>query len=320
MEGQAKELQTMAQSIENLQKQQEVIMQILVGLQRQVQGVKPSGYTEAAENNGNTAFGDVVPYQMRTPLMSAKRVSEAQLFEGENAQRAAQIIEMSAVHREAYHEAKKIALYMHELKSTHFVLEKERVMLQGEYERDRIEIPKLSSRAESMEEHLENIDVLRGRVLELRAQREGLHFWEFWRKRELDRQIEQAEADVRVAEHSFNSKFHVSPVGASLELKRIKKELGLKESGLAEKKARMVEIVRDLEVLEVEYHAQKLRNESRPDRELISKLLRQLEVAPLSVRDGLRQVRVGRSLEAIGEGTKKVIEKLHQNENSADNV
>jgi hypothetical protein len=176
------------------------------------------------------------------------------------------------------------------------MLERSRSLLRLQYEKDFENIPQLDARAEIMEDKIENIEKMRDNVAELKVQRESLHFWERKRKRELDKEIERAESDIHVAEHYFNSKYHIPLHEAPYEIKRLRNEARFKATELERKNAKIAEIGKELDAIDLEYRAQWQLVEKRADIGLIENLLAQMRVPQKSARDNLRQVQIGRNL------------------------
>jgi hypothetical protein len=190
-----------------------------------------------------------------------------------------------------------MAQHLHELKNNYVILARSLSLLKLKSERDLEKIPELDDRAEVMEEKIKNIKTLQGRVAELQLQRQNLHFWESKRKKELDKELERVEANSRVAEHYFNSKYHVPLDDALFEVRRIRKEIRFKESDKEKKAAQMKEIIKELDAIELEYSAQRQLAERHLDIELIDRLLEQMRAPLVSTRDNLRVVQIERDLD-----------------------
>jgi hypothetical protein len=138
---------------------------------------------------------------------------------------------------------------------------------------------------------------MRDNVSELKGQRESLHFWERKRKRELDKEIERAESDIHVAEHYFNSKYHIPLHEAPYEIKRLRKDARFKATELERKNAKIAEIAKELDAIDLEYRAQWQLVENRADIGLIENLLTQMRVQPISTLDNLQQIQTERNLD-----------------------
>jgi len=279
-----------------MMRQNETMTQIMRELQLQIE--KTLAYLEAADGNTNTT-DEAIPNLTRTTLTSAKRVIE--LYPSQ-AEKSPQIIAVTGTPREIYRTVKEIAQYMFELNNSYILLERSRALLQLQAEQDREKIPELEARAEFMGERIKNIEDMQTKVAELEAERQKLHFWEVRRRKVLDREIERLEGDIRVAQHAFNSKFHVSLGEASFELCRIQKEVQFKRSELDRKIVRAAEIRKDLDAIEVEYRSQKQIADGHPDKALIYSLLAQMRETPASTRKSLRQIQIERHLDAIADG------------------
>jgi len=206
-------------------------------------------------------------------------------------------MEKSQFPQESYREAEKIARHLHDLKNNYIMLERSRSLLRLQYDKDLEDIPRLDARAELMEEKIENIKAMQGDVAELKIERQNLPFWAYKRKKELDKEIERAESDIHIAEHYFNSKYHIPLHEAPYEIKRIRKEARFKEAELERKNAKMAEIAKELEAINTEYRAQWQFAENRADIGLIENLLSQMSTPQKSARDNLRQVQIERNFD-----------------------
>ena len=271
------------------QQQQEIALQILELLQPQQQDEGNFGLVESAINS---TTAETVPNEVRTTRTTSSRVSELP-----KAEKTPQTMEKSQSVQEAYREAEKIARHLYDLKNNFIMLERSRSLLRLQYDKDLENIPQLDARAEMMEDKIENIEKMRANVAELKIQREGLHFWERKRKRELDKEIERAESDVHIAEHYFNSKYHIPLREAPFEIKRLRKEARFKQEELERKTAKIAEIGKELDAIDLEYRAQWQLAENRVDIGLIENLLAQMKVQQKSARDNLKQVQAERNFD-----------------------
>ena len=270
--------------------EKQALTQILKGLQQQIEETLER--IEAA-GNANTA-DDVVPKQMRTTLTSAKRVIELQPFINE---KAAQTTEKIGMPRVDFHKAKRIAHHLYESNDSCVMRERSLFLSNLKSEQDLKKIPELEARAKFMEKELKNIEDWRSEAENLRAERKGLYFWQWRRKKEIDRELELIEAKINVAQHSFNSKFHISLEEAPFEIERIREEIDLKRSELDKRYAREIEIKKELDAIESEYRVQKQIADNHPDRALIYDLLEQMRETPASARQSLHKMQLERRLD-----------------------
>jgi len=197
-------------------KKKETMTQILTDLQQQIEKILE--LIETIENNANTA-DDVVPNQMRTTLTTAKRVIELQPFIDE---RAAHTMEKNGISRVDFHKAKRIAQHLYESNDSCVMRERSLFLSNLKSEEDLKKIPELETRAKFMEKILKNAEKWRGKTENLLTERKSLHFWQWRRKKEIDRELELIEEKISVAQHSFNSKFHISLDDAPFEIERIR--------------------------------------------------------------------------------------------------
>ena len=256
--------------------EKQAMTQIITELLQQIE--KTLERIETVEGNANTA-DDVVPNQMRTTLTTAKRVIELQPFIDE---KTAQTTEKVGIPRVDFHKAKKIAHHLYESNDSCVMRERSLFLSNLKSEQDLKKIPELETRAKFMEKILKNVEEWRGKAENLLTERKSLHFWQWRRKKEIDRELELIEEKINVAQHSFNSKFHISLEEAPFEIERIREEIKLKRSELDKRYAREAEIKKELDAIESEYRVQKQIADNHPDRALIYDLLEQMREAPAS--------------------------------------
>jgi hypothetical protein len=224
-------------------------------------------------------------------------------------------VEKAAQHIERMQtrDAAKIARRMNTLKETYIALETEKNPLIENHNRVKSEIPSLEYWAESMDEHVTNIDVLRDRVERLREVRRGLRFLDWKKKKIVDEKIVLATQELDRAQDFFRNHFRIDSDQAVEELNRRQEKICAKKEELYAKQVR-VQIIQDKQVvLELEYHMQKLLNELRSDQEQIAQLLEQMNQPPGSVCGRLLREQVERRLEVISDfHFERAVEKLPQ--------
>jgi hypothetical protein len=185
------------------------------------------------------------------------------------------------------HTAPKIAKHLNTLQEKYLVLEKEQNTLLTEYNREQQEIPLLDYRIECLDEHVENMETLRGRVAQLQQHRQGLSFLEIRKKKEADREMGQAVGRLERAQGFFRGRFGVDASQAVQERARLQAEIVAKRALMEAKGIRMDEIRKMQDEILLDYHTEKLRVQARPDKEQIEKLAEQTRTLPKSTRDKL---------------------------------
>jgi len=291
MDHQEMALQIMAQSIANLQQQQDAMLHLVIGLQRQI---KTANTSETTENNANASVVDGVPNQMRTTLTSAKRVIE--LYPS-YAEKTAQNRDKFQTPRAEYHIAQEIAQYMYELKNRYVMLEQSLALLRLQSEQYLKKIPELEVHVKIIGEKIKNIAELQDYIAKLSSERQNLPPWARKRKKEIDKELELFEAKLNVALHSFNSKYHIPLDDVPYEIERIREEIDLKRSELDKRHVRETEIKKELDAIEIAYRNQKQIADNHPDRVLIYNLLEQMREAPATARKSLQQMQIERRLD-----------------------
>ena len=298
------EQQKLEQILQNMQQQQDVMQQAIVELQWEAKAGKMA---KATENNANTAVAEgVAPYPMRTPLTSAKRIVE--FSQPSKAKKTVRNIEEMPL---SDYEAEKRASYRSKIKDEYNLLTRNLSVLEKQYHTYNQAFAELDYREIVLEHDAKKISVARDKAFALKIELYQMPFWERELRARKKREIEQAEAEIRIAEDYFRGKYHVSPDEASFEIKRIGKEKNILQLKLDENRSQVANFLEEQDALRLEYHTQKLLDDSRPDRERIDKLLEQLGDEPLFVRDRLYRMQIDRSLDVVTEDAfNRVIESL----------
>jgi hypothetical protein len=215
MQGMRDLQETTMQGIKELQRQQqEATLQIIRALQQQPQAAKPLEYIEPAEGSVNA---EVVPNEVITKRATANRVNETQ----ENPDtpnktsyaKNRDYIENPSVIKQGRRSAK--------FREVHSTLDKRLRAAQSEYDEDGRESRRLDGRAETIDEHTQNIQTLTGQLAQIQAEHQNLRPFLGWkRKRELDKEIERVEGELRAALFYFEKNYHITPEEASAEIAR----------------------------------------------------------------------------------------------------
>jgi hypothetical protein len=101
-------------------------------------------------------------------------------------------------------------------------LNKEHCTLQTEYDEDTQEIKRLDFRAENIDENAKNIQTLHEQLTQMQTEHQKLRPILDWkRKKELDKEIERVEGELRSALYYFEHNYHITPNEASAEIARI---------------------------------------------------------------------------------------------------
>jgi len=251
------------------------------------------------EAAGNT---EAIPNQMRTTLKAAKRVIELHQAQDEKTPLTMEII---GTPRENYRMTKEIALHLYEL-NNNFVMRNRSFSLTNLKAEQYLEkIPELEARAEIMERKIIKIEGWQSRAANLETESKSLYPWQIKRQKEIGAELELLNEKIRVAQHSFNSKYHISIEEAPFEIERIRKEIDLKRSEADKLTTRAAEIKKDIDAIVEEYRDQKKIADNHPDRALIYDLLEQMRTTPASARASLQQMQIERHLDVIADGTFK---------------
>jgi hypothetical protein len=235
----------------------------------------------------------------------------------QKAEREQRLTESTAERKLSYEEytVEKTVQNLNELKESYTALEKELSMLIIQRNEERQEIPRLNFRAEEIDEHTKNIEVLQDRVTQLQDARQNLNFLQWVRKKETDKAIKRAEQKVRRAEVFFKNRFSIDPTEASEEIRCTQEKIRANEADINTKNASILRIMDKQDKVLLAYHTQKLLAETRYNKEQISQLLERMNKSPETVRDRLLQERIDLRLNIIPvESFQNVIEKLSEDQ------
>lgn len=230
----------------------EATTQIITALQQQQKITMTAEHIEESSGNGTTS--ESVPNEVRTTLTTASRMSEPQdtyvphdekpLTPKENHLQKPTVIEM-AKHSGKLRQ-KKNSTYLN-LKTTKSL----RNMLESENFYMNLEI-------EEMDEQAQNVQTLLNRVPQLESELQRQHFWNWRQKKKLDKEIEQAEKDGKVALLLFEKNRHVSPDEISRPISQIKKKIAANKLKIADIDGEIVKITKKLAAAQQEYDRYKL--------------------------------------------------------------
>jgi hypothetical protein len=235
----------------------------------------------------------------RDALMAANR-SLRELEQQLKAEKATQIAEKLQEQRAAREEAEKIRKSMNELQEKYITTDSKMYDFIDMRNEANYHLPSLNYRAENIDEHTKNIESLQNSLATLRRRRKKAHLWEIQLKKDLDREIERVEDELRIARAHFKVSYGIEPEQAPEEIKRIEEKIKTYTNNL--KQAEQIpELSKELAAIEKEYHKQKIFIQTHPDRDLIEKRLSQPKKPPETVRDRLQYERINRRLNTIAE-------------------
>jgi len=241
--------QVTIQGIKLQQQQQEAMMQIITALQQQ--SVKPLEKAELMESNANTTAG-AVPNEVRTTLTTASRMSEPQEAHINPPEKLSPIpkkkkptvIETSK-HMEKIRQKYDYAnLDWQHRKSSRNVVDSE--------------IFYMKSEIEEIDEAVKNIQTLRDRVVQLEAEQQRQHFWNWKRKKELEEEIRQTRQKLLRAQHTFIKFYNAAPEETPAKTARIQKKIEINEAKIPDMDKEIVKAEKKMEAIKQEYDQYKL--------------------------------------------------------------
>jgi hypothetical protein len=284
------EIQKAMQFIKELQQQQqENALQIIQALQPQPQDAKPLEHTKYTSDNTSTSV-ESAPNEVRTTLTTTNRVSETQdtfLTSGEKSRLPK---ENHAIKSNVIKKAKQRRKLRNVYTATYWdlrVLKSGRKVVEGENFYFNLDI-------EEIKEQAKNVQTLLDKVPQLDAERQNQHFWNWMRKKELDKAIEQAEHDSKKALLYFGRMYHVNPDEIERIIVPIQKKIKANELKIADKDDQILKIEEKFKKAKQEFDNYRIEHKIK-----VRKLVKQLEPSvelntPLgrkSVREQLRDIR-----------------------------
>jgi hypothetical protein len=147
------------------------------------------------------------------------------------------------VDRKQNENPEKTAQILNDLREKYTALERNLSELIPERNEIRQELPRLSFRAESIDEHAKNIEVLQAKLAELQIERQNLNFLQRAKKQETDQAIKHAEQEFKRAKIFFDNRFGVNPDQAPEEIKRIGEKVRAKQADLTAKNTAILDIM-----------------------------------------------------------------------------
>ena len=278
------------------------------GAQKTEQEQEITSQTNNDLNASKNNHGDVE----RKALMAAKR-NLRELEQHLKDEKATQIVEKLQEQRTAREEAEEIAKPINELWDNYIPLDKELYNFKETLEEVNYHLPSVTFRAESIDEHIKNIETLQNQCSILRQRRKKAHLWERQLKQDLDKEIENAEYKLLVSRANFKVRYGMTPEQAPEEIKRLEEKIKEFTDKRNQAEKMIPEISKELDNIEKEYQQQKLLAQTRPDWELIEKMLERWQKPPESIRERLRHERINNRLNLItDESVEKIMREMER--------
>ena len=289
------EIQEVIQFIKEIQQQQqENALQIISALQQQPQNAKPLKtvdipHAKHAKSNTNTSV-ESTPSEVRTTLTTAKRVSETQDAFLTPDEKSLLPKEGRAINPNIIKKTKQRRKLRNAYISTYWdlrVMKSSRRMVERENFYFNLDI-------EEIDEQAKNVQTLLDKVPKLEAERQNQHFWNWMRKKDLDKAIEQAEHDSKKALLYFGRTYHVNPDEIERIIAPIQKKIKANELKIADMDEQISKVEKKFANVKQEFDNYRIEHKIK-----VRKLVKQLEppVEPdpsagrKSVREQMRELR-----------------------------
>ena len=118
----------------------------------------------------------------------------------------------------------------------------------GELER---EFRRLEIRAEKIDEEVKNIQTLNTHLTQIQREYQGLRpILDRKRKKELKKEIEHIERNIRSAKYHFKENYHVTPDEVSVEIARTRAQMDIIKSSLEDKNTKITKLLGKLQIIE----------------------------------------------------------------------
>jgi len=174
-------------------------------------------------------------------------------------------------------------------------------------------LPRLHYRAELFDEHTENIDTWQTKTNQLKAERQKLFVWNVKRKKELDKAIELAEGELRVARHYFEKHFRVKPENAHAERERLQEVITQRERALQATEEKIAELTQKLEIIDLERQKFRILLDIHPKKQQIEKILERPTSRTAPTHERKLNFNVERDLHLLSERDfQKILDRLPQ--------
>lgn len=257
------EQETIMRILKAQQEKREVIMQIVQELRQHQQNAKPLRFRKTAKNNANA-----IPNQVRTTLKTANRISEPRDTYIKPDEKSPTSKEVRAKNLNTI----KTARHMKKLRRAYITMNRNLQFLKAERDEILNEKMSLTRLAEEIDTAAKNVEILNGRLSQLQTEQQNLHFWNWKRKQELDKIIEIAEQDSRVALYYFRQNYQIAaaPKEVSEKITKIEKAIEDTEPKIVKKKLQISTLAGELAEIKKKYDTHKFKilkkSEQQPEK------------------------------------------------------
>jgi len=209
----------------------------------------------------------------REPTIHVGAAAKAMERSGRDSDRIRECREIVAQNKVAMPEI--TAEYIHEVKQGYIILDKEITDIKQQTAETQREMQSLNFRIEKIDERVGNIQTLKSRIAELKAERQAMGILKS--KKFIDDQIGRFENSLEQMKYSFKKEYYVFPEEAAAEIKRL--EFKAKDFERVQERLwdRLAPIVAEKEVFMFEYQQQKLLAGISPGGQIIKDKLSQLD-------------------------------------------
>jgi len=196
---------------------------------------------EKLERIINLAEGgsETVPNELITKLKTANRMNEAQQENPTTPNKPRYVMaNQDFIENPSIIKKGKRSIQTRQIQMT---LNKEHRTLQTEYDEANQELKRLDFLAENIDENAKNIQTLNKQLSQMQAEHQKLRpILDRKRKKDLEKEIEHVEGELRAALYYFEHNYHIAPSEASSEIARILNQKQAIESALKPKFSRIL--------------------------------------------------------------------------------
>jgi hypothetical protein len=181
----------------------------------------------------------------------------------------------SKIHNQPQENYNKIAENLQQLKEKHYIFDKEIMELQEVGSVARRDMNTARITAEEIGGHAEQIRSMKNRVYELQTERQNMSV--FKSKKDIDRQIQQAEKSYEQATSYFRKTYKIEPEQARGEITRLESVAQSKQIFQNRINEKLTPLIEEQNKTVYEYQRQRLIVEIHPDKQKIQARLSELE-------------------------------------------
>lgn len=244
--------------MQGLKEHQEILLQILAELQQNPKISITLRRRKRAENNENVDF---IPNKVLTTIKTASRMSEPHYT---------YIVPEKSLVSKVYAKRPNIieaAKHNKALRAAYTVICRDLKIRAAERDEPLNEQNRLIRRTQKMNIDAENVQNLGNTLGQLETNFKKLHFWNWIRKRRLEKEIEKATVAYRSALYYFGKDYHANPHDIPEKIAQIEEKIKALEPKIATKNTQISKLIEKQTAIKQEYDKHKFKTSKKPQQE-----------------------------------------------------